>query len=88
MFHTRRCHHYTLQVSAQQEPNFYHEAIIHEHWQQAMRVELKAMESNQTWSIVPLPSGKNKVGCPWINKIKHKADGSIERYKARLVTKG
>ena len=27
------------------------------------------------------------VGCKWIYKIKTRSDGSIERYKARLVAK-
>ena len=27
------------------------------------------------------------VGCKWIYKIKIRSDGSIERYKARLVAK-
>ena len=35
----------------------------------------------------PAP-GKNPVGCKWIFTIKHKADGSIERFKARLFAKG
>ncbi|KAA0066313.1 putative Cysteine-rich RLK (RECEPTOR-like protein kinase) 8 [Cucumis melo var. makuwa] len=46
------------------------------------------MDTNQTWSIVPLPKGKNSIGCRWVYMIKHKADGSIERYKACLVAKG
>ena len=33
------------------------------------------------------PSGKSMVGCKWIYKIKTRSDGSIERYKAHLVTK-
>ena len=28
------------------------------------------------------------VGCKWIYKIKTRSDGSIERYKTRLVVKG
>ena len=35
-----------------------------------------------------LPLGKSVVGCKWIYKIKTRFDGSIECYKARLVTKG
>ena len=47
---------------------------------------------NHTWNLVTLPPRKFVVGCKWIYKIKTKiktrSDGSIERYKARLVTKG
>lgn len=46
------------------------------------------MEDNQTWSLVPLPEGKNVVGCRWVYKVKYGADGNVERYKARLVAKG
>lgn len=54
----------------------------------ATKEELLAMETNRTWTVVPLPPNKHTIGCKWIYKIKYKSDGSIERYKARLVSKG
>lgn len=52
-----------------------------------MKTELEAMETNNAWSIAPLLINKHSIGCRWIYKIKHNADGSIERYKAQLVAK-
>ena len=46
------------------------------------------MAANDTWNIVPLPRNKKAIGSRWIHKVKLKADGSLERFKARLVTKG
>jgi hypothetical protein len=48
----------------------------------------EALTTNQTWRLVPARQGKNMIYCRWIYKIKRRADGSIDRYKARLVTKG
>ena len=52
-----------------------------------MKEELDALSKNHTWDLVTLPLGKSMVGCKWIYKIKTRCDGSIERYKARLVAK-
>ena len=46
------------------------------------------MESNQTWEIVFLPKNKTAIGYKWVFKIKYNADGTVERYKTRLVAKG
>jgi len=48
---------------------------------------MNALERNQTWEIVELPKEKKKIGCKWVYALKYKADGSLERYKVRLVAK-
>ena len=53
-----------------------------------MNVEIQAPEVNNTWTFAPLPHGKKAIVCKCVYKIKYKYDGSIERYKVRLVAKG
>lgn len=50
--------------------------------------EINSLEVNKTWTIEELPEGKKAIGCQWVFRIKHRSDGSIERYKARLVVLG
>ena len=53
-----------------------------------MQDEITALENNDTWCIVSPPTDKVAIGCKWVFEIKYKASGEVERYKARLVTKG
>jgi hypothetical protein len=53
-----------------------------------MMEEYHSIMKNDVWDIVLRPEGKSMVGSRWIFKIKHVADGSIEKYKARFVVKG
>lgn len=69
-------------------PSTYKQACKYSHWCDAMRDEYEALRRNNTWTLVPCLPSMNIVGCRWIFKTKHKADGSLERYKTRLVAKG
>jgi hypothetical protein len=57
-------------------------------WEEAIKIELAALERNGTWSITERPPGANVVGAKWVLRIKKNAAGEIEKYKARLVAKG
>ena len=50
--------------------------------------EYQSIMKNDVWDVVPRPEGKSVVTSKWIYKIKHAADGSIEKYKARFVAWG
>ncbi|RVW22853.1 Retrovirus-related Pol polyprotein from transposon TNT 1-94 [Vitis vinifera] len=71
-----------------QVPNTIQEALKISEWKKAIQDEIDALENNGTWTITDLPVGKRPVGCKWIFTIKYKADGSVERFKARLVARG
>jgi hypothetical protein len=49
--------------------------------------EIATLEAAGTWTEVPCPSDKNVVGSKWVFRIKRKADGTIDKYKARLVAR-
>ncbi|RVX13422.1 Retrovirus-related Pol polyprotein from transposon TNT 1-94 [Vitis vinifera] len=75
-------------ISGCHVPTRVEEALGDPKWTQAIKDEMEALMKNKTWNLVPLPEGKKIVGCKWVFSIKHKADRSIERYKARLMAKG
>ncbi|KAL9228263.1 hypothetical protein vseg_003863 [Gypsophila vaccaria] len=75
-------------IDAVVEPQKYSEAACIPEWRAAMLKEYQALENNGTWSVVNLPKGKRPIGCRWVYKVKYNADGTIERYKTRLVAQG
>ena len=50
--------------------------------------EYHSIMKNDVWEIVPRPEGKLVVTSRWLYKLKHVADGSVEKYKARFVARG
>lgn len=78
-------------VTATPSPNSYSEAINSPHsneWKKAMDDEINALIKNNTYELVPLPEGRKPISTRWIYKVKHRADGSIKRFKARWVARG
>jgi hypothetical protein len=53
-----------------------------------MTEEYQSIMKNDVWDIVLKPKGKFVVTSKWIYKIKHAADGSVKKYKARFVARG
>ena len=70
------------------EPRNFEEARKCPKWITAMDNELGALRRAKTWEFQDLPKGKKTIGCRWVFKVKTKSDGSLERYKARLVANG
>ena len=72
------------------EPETYKQAIIsseRENWLQAVQEELKSLRNTNTWTLVERPKDKNVIPGKWVYKVKTKADGSLDKYKARYVAK-
>ncbi|KAA0049978.1 reverse transcriptase [Cucumis melo var. makuwa] len=46
----------------------------------------KALEKNNTWEICALPKGHKSVGCKWVFTLKYKANRTLDRYKARVLS--
>ena len=57
-------------------------------WKEAVNDEMDSIMGNKTWKLVDLPPGSKPIGCKWIFKKKMKVDGTIDKFKARLVVKG
>ena len=57
-------------------------------WETAMETEMTSLRENHVCDLVNLPVGKKTVGSKWVYKVKTGADGSVQRYKARLVAQG
>jgi hypothetical protein len=70
------------------EPSSFEEADKLQVWKDAMLEEYKSIIKNNVWDIVSRPKDKSVVSSKWIYKIKHAADGSVEKFKSRFVARG
>jgi hypothetical protein len=58
-----------------------------DYWKEALRSEIDSIMSNGTWEVVERPYECKPVGCKWVLLKKLRPDGTIDKYKARLVAK-
>ena len=90
----QRPDHYDAWVytaAEQQTPQTVSEALSYpgrEEWKSAMEMEMNSIYSNDVWDLVELPANRRAIGSKWVFKEKTRDDGTIERYKARLVAQG
>ena len=58
------------------------------HWSNACDAEYNGFIMNNTWELVPLPTGCHAVGTQWVFTTKLNQNGEVEKYKARAVVRG
>jgi hypothetical protein len=80
--------HSAFTVTALSKLASYHDVILHPEWQHAMAEEIAALERTDTWDLVPCPPHVRPITCKWVYKVKIRSDGSLERYKTRIVACG
>ncbi|KAB2595492.1 hypothetical protein D8674_030942 [Pyrus ussuriensis x Pyrus communis] len=76
---------------SENEPRTFKEAMSSSKaplWKEAIKSEMESILENNTWELVDLPPGSKLIGHKWIFKKKLKADGTIDKFKTRLVAKG
>lgn len=80
-----------VEQAEQDEPSTYKEAIESPEsvfWIRSMNDEYNSLIKNETWVLDDLLPGKKPIRNKWVYKKKLKADGSLAKYKSRLVAKG
>ncbi|CAL1400615.1 unnamed protein product [Linum trigynum] len=70
-------------------PTRYSQAKGNPDWDNSMTEEIYALHANHTWDMVPRPPlSVPVIGSRWVYTIKVRPDGSIERFKSRVVAQG
>jgi hypothetical protein len=84
-------HRANITQASPSEPKTYVEAIASPNalkWLAACEEEMRTWKDMDVYDIVPLPKGHKVVGSKWVFHVKQGPDGSIQKYKARIVAQG
>ncbi len=77
-----------VRVIQEVEPTYFEQVVGNPKWDNAMDEDTTTLDANATWELVVLPKDNKAIGCKRVYKIKHNVDGSMSKYKTRLVAKG
>ena len=77
-----------VMFTALEDPACFEDAFKSLKWREAMKLEIKAIEENETWELTTLLEGAKKIEVKWVYKTKLNEKGEVNKFKARLVAKG
>ena len=82
--------HYALFTvkSDHAEPKSLKVALRDPRWNGAMGTEVGNMHETGTWDLVPPHEDQKPLSCGWVHKVKYNADGTMNKFKSRLVARG
>jgi len=86
-----QCHFALISAAVISEPATIKQAFEGEHaeeWKAAADEEYHALMENKTWELVDRPKERKVLSNKWVFRIKYQSDGSIDRFKGRLVVRG
>ena len=71
------------------EPKTYDKAMASPNaikWLAACEDEMRTWKQLNVYNVIPRPKGQKIVSSKWVFHVKQGPDGTIQKYKARLVT--
>ncbi|KAI5335772.1 hypothetical protein L3X38_025906 [Prunus dulcis] len=81
-------HHALVSTDDTIEPTSFSQANMLKEWHLAMADEFNAFLRVGTWTLIPRTPTMNVLPNKWVFLVKRNSDGTIQRYKARLVANG
>ncbi|MBW0537021.1 hypothetical protein O181_076736 [Austropuccinia psidii MF-1] len=59
-----------------------------ENWKAACQAELDQIATRDVWEVLPKLPGMKNIGHCWVFDLKRNLDGTVKKFKARLVARG